>query len=124
MSETFTVTPLSDHIGAEVSGVNLSAPLDESLRQALRQSLDKHLFLLFRNQEIGVGDQMRLVQSFMPLYDELEDGSYYYYFDDAAMKDDRVMSSTRTGKTLHADFMWTPFPLPLISLYAVDCNDS
>jgi taurine dioxygenase len=49
----FTVTPLADALGAEISGVDLSAPLAPDLIDAIRQAWDTHLVLRFRGQTLS-----------------------------------------------------------------------
>ena len=44
------VTPLHPSLGAEVSGVDLNAPLDAPTREALGRALAEHLVLVFRDQ--------------------------------------------------------------------------
>jgi taurine dioxygenase len=53
------VTPASAALGAEISGVDLSSPLDESVIATLRAAFDKHIVLIFRNQELNEDDQLR-----------------------------------------------------------------
>ena len=50
---SITVTPLSPEIGAEVKGLDLSQPIDETTYQQVRDALLKHLILLFRDQDIS-----------------------------------------------------------------------
>ena len=53
----FDVVPLTQHIGAEIRGIDLRAPLDpDTIRDIYRAWLD-HVVLVFRNQiEPLVGD--------------------------------------------------------------------
>ena len=46
------ITPLHPSLGAEVAGVDLSAPIDESTRHALTRALADHLALVFRDQSL------------------------------------------------------------------------
>lgn len=47
-----TVTPLAGTLGAEVSGVDLSGPIEEATFRELRQALLDHLVIFFRNQPL------------------------------------------------------------------------
>jgi taurine dioxygenase len=51
-SELFTITPLQPSLGAGISGVDLSRPLSEPLRDALRAALLQYRVLFFRDQEL------------------------------------------------------------------------
>ena len=63
-----TVTKLSDALGAEVSGVDLTRPLDAAIAAELRAAWLDHLVLVFRGRELGQADQER----FCRLLGELE----------------------------------------------------
>jgi len=54
-----TVTPLADAIGAEISGVDLSRPLDAETVAAIRQAWLDHVIVLFRDQHMTDEDQER-----------------------------------------------------------------
>src|ERR1700712_3199335 len=49
---TLSVSPATPTIGATISGVDLSAPLDDGTVAAIRQALLDHLVLFFRDQEL------------------------------------------------------------------------
>ena len=55
-----TAVPLSEHIGAEVRGVDLTKPLDEPTRAEIYRLWLKHLILVFRGQELS---QEQLIQA-------------------------------------------------------------
>ncbi len=55
-----TAVPLTEHIGAEVRGVDLTQPLDEATRAEIYRLWLKHLILLFRGQELS---QEQLIQA-------------------------------------------------------------
>ena len=44
------ITRLHPSLGAEVVGVDLDKPIDETTRQALERALADHLALVFRDQ--------------------------------------------------------------------------
>jgi len=45
-----TVKPLTGALGAELSGVDISAPLAPEARQEIRRALFEHLVIYFRDQ--------------------------------------------------------------------------
>jgi taurine dioxygenase len=55
----FTKRPLSDAIGVEIQGVDLSQPLDESTVDAVKEAWFEHNILLFRNQDVSEESQIR-----------------------------------------------------------------
>ena len=56
-SGTLDVKPLSQHIGAEVRGLDLSADLGTATINALNELWLEHLVLLFRDQKLSQEDQ-------------------------------------------------------------------
>ncbi len=62
--QSFTATPLSAAVGAEITGLNLSDTLNTETVAALRAIwLDKGV-LLFRNNDLSVEDQIRFAGNF------------------------------------------------------------
>jgi alpha-ketoglutarate-dependent taurine dioxygenase len=62
-----SIHPLTQTIGAEVRGVDLTAALDTADVANLRHALPDHLVLLFRDQEIGPEQQLRFSERFGPV---------------------------------------------------------
>eukprot|EP01132_Coremiostelium_polycephalum_P013363 gene13363-16291_t len=56
---SLTVTPLSTALGAQISGVDITQPLNIEDRDAIEQALLKHSVLFFRNQPINPQQQAR-----------------------------------------------------------------
>lgn len=52
MPSSCGITPIKDTIGAEVTGVDLSAPLDDETVRTLRDALNAHSVLVMREQEL------------------------------------------------------------------------
>jgi taurine dioxygenase len=48
----FTLTPLCEHTGAEVRGIDLREPVDEAMRQRLNRAFVDHSVLVFRDQHL------------------------------------------------------------------------
>src|SRR5882724_10117647 len=59
-----TVTPLKPSIGAEVSGVDLSRPLDAAIRETLAQALAEHLALVFHDQDLTPDQYLAAAETF------------------------------------------------------------
>lgn len=60
------VTPLHSSLGAEVSGVDLSRPLDVATRQALDRALAEHLALVFHEQSLTPDQYLAAASAFGP----------------------------------------------------------
>lgn len=58
------VTPLTTVLGAEVSNVDLSAPLDDAIIARVRSALLEHKVLVFRKQSLDPTSQARLASRF------------------------------------------------------------
>jgi taurine dioxygenase len=58
------VTPLSKALGAEITDIDLSKPLDETSAKAIRDAFDRHIFVVFRSQELSEEDQLRAASYF------------------------------------------------------------
>jgi len=61
---SFTVTPVSPTIGAEVGRINLREPLDEATTAELRRTLVNHRVLFFRDQDITPEQHLALARRF------------------------------------------------------------
>ena len=59
--------PVSDAIGAEVRGVDLTKPVSEEVRRQLDRALNDHVVLVFRGQELSEKDQLRAAEIFGPV---------------------------------------------------------
>lgn len=59
-----TVTPLSGALGAEVRGVDASAPLDSATIAEITDAWHEHIVLLFRDQNLTEDAQLRFAAQF------------------------------------------------------------
>jgi alpha-ketoglutarate-dependent taurine dioxygenase len=57
--QKFKIAPLSNALGAEVTGIDLRVPLDQEDAQALRDAFAEHIVLCIRGQELSEEDQIR-----------------------------------------------------------------
>jgi alpha-ketoglutarate-dependent taurine dioxygenase len=67
LAPDFTVTPLTHSFGAEISGLDLGQPLAPKAVDALREVFLEHPVLVFREQELSRGDQVRFTGYFGPM---------------------------------------------------------
>ncbi len=61
------VKPLAAALGAEVSGVDLSKPLDDDQAAEIRRAFSEHLVLFFRGQELAPEHQVAFAGLFGPV---------------------------------------------------------
>lgn len=64
---TLKLTPLTQHIGAEASGIDISRPLDDTQRREIESAMDRFGVLVFRGQPLDQDQQIRYAQTFGPL---------------------------------------------------------
>jgi len=58
------ITPLSKALGAEITGLDLRAPLDDATIKAIRDTFDQYIFVVFREQTLSEDDQLRAAGHF------------------------------------------------------------
>jgi taurine dioxygenase len=66
--QSIAVRPVTPHIGAEVEGIDLTAPLSNRQAEELHTALAAHLVLLFRDQALTPESQRALGQRFGALH--------------------------------------------------------
>ena len=64
LKERLEIRPLSDAIGAEIRGVDLSKPLDADTLAAIKDAWHEHIVLLFRDQDIDTDQQIAFAEHF------------------------------------------------------------
>ena len=62
--ETINVSPATTHIGAEISNVDLSGPLDNKTWDEIHQAFAAHSVIYFRDQSISVDDHIAFAEKF------------------------------------------------------------
>ncbi len=58
------IVPLSPAIGAEIHGIDLRRPIDDTVFQRMRDAWHQHCVLLFRGQQLEDEDQVRFAARF------------------------------------------------------------
>ena len=66
--EHFTLTPLTPHIGAEIRGIDLSGPLDDSQLKEIRRAFLDWMVLVFRDQDLDRDAHKRFARHFGTLH--------------------------------------------------------
>jgi alpha-ketoglutarate-dependent sulfate ester dioxygenase len=62
------IRPLQPTLGAEISGVDLSRPISDATRDALKAAILKHKVVFFRDQKLTDDQQAAFAARFGPLY--------------------------------------------------------
>ncbi len=62
-----SIAPLTTHVGAEVSGLDISRPLSEDVIAFLIEAFDRHVALVFRDQDLTEQQQLAFAEHFGPL---------------------------------------------------------
>jgi taurine dioxygenase len=62
------VLPLQPEIGAEISGVDLAAPISDAVRDEIKATILKYKVVFFRDQDINVEQQAAFAARFGKLY--------------------------------------------------------
>lgn len=63
-STGFHINPLTPTIGAEITGIDLSRPLDQATLDAIYAALMEHLVIFFHDQDISAQNHLDLARSF------------------------------------------------------------
>lgn len=109
------VTPLTDFLGALVTGIDLSQPIDEETRARLRQAWWKHGLLLFRDQQVNETQQAEFASIFGEVSDEGEYGAQNY------VSNTVPKGLVPSGElAFHCDHSWSPNPLRGLMLYGIE----
>ena len=131
LQSKITITPLSDVLGAKVTGADLSKPLDAPTVEILTQAWQKYIVLIFPDQDLSQGQQLKFAKHFGDTGtrsrrpEQRPEGANY---NDGIMlitnvKDDkgRYVGSLPDGEMyFHHDMCYMPKPHKGTMLYAID----
>ena len=132
--ESFEIRPLSDALGAEVAGLDVTQPVDADTAAALRAAWREHIVLLFRAPGLSQEQQLRFAQAFgeigrrpRPRGERPEDAAIV---DDAMMLisnirvDGKPIGSLPDGEMyFHHDTIFKEVPNLGTMLYAIEVPD-
>jgi len=117
--QSITVQPVAGSLGAEVSGVDLAAPLSNAASAEIRRAFTENLVLFFRNQRLTPEQHL----AFSGLFGRLCRMPYIKHMEDypdiiAVLKEADERKISTFGNAWHSDFSFLEEP-PLGSiLYA------
>lgn len=116
--------PLNRFLGARVEGIDLRLNAPEAQAHELCEALGYHRLLAFRQQGLGIEDQLRFTRIFGELYSSRaykgEMGEQGYYFSNT-----RADGQLGTGElSYHHDHLFNPSPCRAAVLYAIEVPGS
>jgi taurine dioxygenase len=118
---SFEIVPMSGALGAEVRGLTLAQPLAEPELAALRAAWRSARLLLIRAPGLEERDQIAFVRHFGPVIDESMNGDGGASY----VSNRRPDGFARDGELYyHCDLAFTPDPLRVLSLYALELPGS
>ena len=69
------ITKLKEHIGAEVTGIDLREPIDAATRQRLREAAAEHVALVIRDQKFTAAQYQAAAENFGELMPKTRTGA-------------------------------------------------
>jgi taurine dioxygenase len=108
---TLEIRELSPVVGAEVSGVDLTRPLDDDQQATLLDAFHRYRLLLVRDQELSDDDHVRLCSYLLPVNEGIG------YVSNTELKG---FHPGDFNLLFHSDFMFMEHPLLGISLQALE----
>ena len=124
---SFSISPLTDHTGAEVTGLDFRTPIDADARTALNDAFVEHHVLVMRDQEFSPDDFKVAVQVFGELQPHDKKEHHVPGFPDVSyVSNDEFVNGRRIipGETFHTDHSNHPRPPKATTLFAVDLPSS
>ena len=127
---TMKITKIKEHIGAEVTGIDLRQPIDEETRQRLYDAVVENVVLVIRDQHLEPAELQRAAELFGEL---MEDQNRLYLVDGhplISVLSNRHKNSkggpAKVGKnaTWHTDHTNQELPPKFTMLYPVALPDS
>jgi alpha-ketoglutarate-dependent taurine dioxygenase len=124
---SFSITPLTDHTGAEVTGLDFRKPIDAATRATLNDAFVAHHVLVMRDQALSPDDFKSAVQLFGELQPhDKKEHHVTGYPDVSYVSNDEFVNGRRIipGETFHTDHSNHPRPPKATTLFAVDLPSS
>jgi taurine dioxygenase len=126
---TFEIRPLGDALGAEIIGLDLSAPVDESTFAKVHQAHLDHLVLVFRDQRLDPQHQIDFSRRFGPLDHHPSDDAVLPDFPDVLVlstkrENGKYIGLPDAGPMWHSDLAYRKQTALGTTLYALETPDS
>ena len=120
---SFTITPLTDHTGAEVIGLDFTQPIDTDNRAALRRAFAERHVLVMRDQQFTPDQFKAAAQLFGELQPHDKKERHVPGHPDVDyVSNDEIVDGKRIipGETFHTDHSNHPRPPKATTLFAVE----
>jgi taurine dioxygenase len=123
------ITKIKEHIGAEVTGIDLREPIDESTRKSLNDAVAEHAVMVIRDQRLSAAQYQAAAELFGEL---MEDQNRRYLVDGlplVSVLSNRHLDSqgkpakVATNATWHTDHTNQERPPKFTMLYPVSLPD-
>jgi len=125
--DSFTITPLTGHTGAEVVGLDFTKPIEADTKTSLNQAFARHHVLVMRDQNFTPPEFKQAAQVFGALQPHDKKDTFvpghpdvYYVSNDVVVDGKRVIP----GETFHTDHSNHPAPPKATMLFAVSLPSS
>ncbi len=124
----FEIRPLCDALGAEIIGLDLSAPLDDATFTNVHQAHLDHLVLVFRDQRLEPGRQIDFSRRFGPLDHHPSDDAVLPDFPDVLVlstkrENGKYIGLPDAGPMWHSDLAYRKQTALGTMLYALETPD-
>jgi len=119
---SFTITPLTDHTGAEVIGLDFTRPIDAETRTTLHRAFAEHHVLVMRGQHFSPEQFKAAAQLFGEIHPhDKKERHVPGYPAIEAISNNEIMNGRRIvpGETFHTDHSNHPRPPKATTLFAV-----
>ena len=125
-----TVKPLSDTLGAEIGGINISGDIDDTNMNRIRDAFSEHSVLLFQGQDLTPKQQISFSRRFGPL--EFHVSKQYLlpkHPEILVLSNERHTDGSRVsiadgGTGWHSDLSYMKRPAMASLLYAVETPET
>ena len=120
---SFAITPLTDHTGAEVTGIDFTKPIDAEAGATLNRAFAEHHVLVMRGQHFAPEDFKSAVQLFGELQPHDKKEHHVPGHPDVSyVSNDEFVNGRRIipGETFHTDHSNHPRPPKATTLFAVE----
>lgn len=117
------IKPLSQHVGAEIAGVDLARPLSDDAFRKIEDAYDRYSVLVFRDQELTPEQQIAFARRFgeleiSPRTDFALPGYPEILVLSNIIENGKPIGNAEAGRTWHTDMSYTAKPPRGSLLYA------
>jgi taurine dioxygenase len=124
---SFTIAPLTDHTGAEITGLDFRQAIEGETRTALNQAFAEHHVLVMRDQHFAPDEFKVAVQLFGELHPhDKKERHVPGHPDIECISNQEIVNGRRIipGESFHTDHSNHPRPPKATTLFAIDLPSS